>query len=108
MNIEDVFHAIREERRYQKIKWGHDKQQSLAGYMLIMSSELQEAINAWMKNETGARQTCLEELLQVVAVGVACLETYGIKGCSRSTLDVTEDEMLEERRVASDLRFGSR
>jgi hypothetical protein len=103
----EIFEAVNREASYQDIKWGADKQQSLPGYLLIMKRELDEAIDGWMKNSDG-RHSCLSEVLQVVTVGVRCLEYYGTQGCSRSTPDVTEAEMLEERRQASERRFGAR
>lgn len=100
--------AVRKEREYQRDKWGPDKEQSLAGYLLIMKKELDEAIAGWMINEKAHRDSCLEEVVQVAATAFACLETYGTVGCSRSTRDVTEAEMREERLVASERRFGTR
>lgn len=78
---EDVFDAICEERRLQDEKWGslEDKQQSVAGYLLILESELEEAKAGWMKNKTG-RHSALSEILQIASVAVACLQQYGTEG----------------------------
>lgn len=84
---ERVIAAIEHELQYQKDKWGADKEQSLPGYMLVMQKELNEAIDGWMKNKIEDRQTCLEEIVQVVAVGIKCLETYGTCGSALSTND---------------------
>ena len=105
--LADVFAAIQNELSYQTMKWGADKEQSLAGYLLIMRKELDEAIDGWMKNRHDPRQSSLEEVTQVAAVAVRCLMTYGLKGCSRARRDVTEEEMREERRQASIARFGA-
>lgn len=93
MHQNRVFDHIQDERLYQDLKWGAKKPQSLPGYLLIMQSELQEAIDGWMKDREEPRQSTLEEILQVVAVGVACLETYGVRGSAISTNDIS----LEER-----------
>ena len=107
MNREDVYRAIDGERDYQDAKWGSDKEQSLPGYLLIMRKEIEEAIDGWMK-DTAHRNSALAEVLQVVAVGVKCLEVYGVSGGARPTNDITEQQMLEERMAASERRFGAR
>lgn len=66
---------IEEERQYQKDKWGEYKSQSIPGYLLIMKKELEEAEEGWMKNTQG-RHSALHEILQVVCVGIACLEEH--------------------------------
>lgn len=86
---EEVFLAISKERIYQERKWG-DKNQSLPGFLLIMQKELDEAELAWCKNVRGDRQTVLEEIVQVAATAVACLERYGIEGNTISVGDKTE------------------
>lgn len=70
-----VFQAINVERKYQNIKWG-DKPHTVAEWLLIMRSELDEAERGWVKN--GGDVRALEEVLQTVAVGVACLEQHGV------------------------------
>lgn len=74
-----VLEAIKEERRYQLTKWGTNKSQSIPGYLLVMRKELEEAEEGWIKNIEG-RNSCLAEILQVVAVGIACLEEHDITG----------------------------
>lgn len=73
-----VFDSIKQERFYQDLKWGtlENKQQSVEGYLLILQSEIQEAIDGWMKNSTG-RDHVLNEIKQVAAVAVACLQQHG-------------------------------
>lgn len=77
MDIEHVFGAIARERAYQDEKRGTATQRSLsiAEYLLIADAELSEA-KAAMHRER--HRQALEELLQVIAVGVACLETHGV------------------------------
>lgn len=73
---------IEEERQYQKDKWGEYKSQSIPGYLLIMKKELEEAEEGWMKNTQG-RHSALHEILQVVCVGIACLEEHFSDGKSK-------------------------
>ena len=78
--IIDVMHAVEDERRYQDSKWGtvEEHPHTVGEWLLICESKLQEAKEAWCKGrgDTGA----LLELLQVVAVGTACLQQHGIVG----------------------------
>lgn len=97
--------AISKELEYQRQKWGSDKQQSLAGYLLIMQYELNEAIGGWMKNKAG-RNSTLQEIVQVVATGITALNFYGTEGSALSTNDITEAELRRERLERSNRRFG--
>lgn len=74
----EIFAAISRERDYQTRKWGPigEHPHEVGGYLLLMQQELQEAITAWCKSH--GDEAALEELLQVVAVGVACLEQHGV------------------------------
>ena len=83
----EVLEAIETELQYQKDKWGEDKQQSFPGFLKIMEGELEEAGEAWLKDIYKPRQTALEEVVQVVATGIACLEKYGTEGWPVSTDD---------------------
>lgn len=76
--LEDIFAAIRRERQYQTAKWGsvQEHPHEVASYCVIMQGELDEAMQAWRKGRFGADD--LREVLQVVAVGVACLEQHGV------------------------------
>lgn len=77
---EDVYKAIDIERTFQQNKYGPDKRQSLAGYLLILRRELAEAEEGWMKSIDKGRNSPLAEITQIAAVAVACLEVYGIEG----------------------------
>jgi hypothetical protein len=79
--------AVEKELQYQVDKWGADKEQSVPGYLLVMKRELDEAIAGWDKSVPGGRNSCLAEVVQVVAVGMKCLSTYGTEGCPRATND---------------------
>lgn len=77
-NRENVYSAINNERSYQEKKWGatHDSEHTVGEWLLIMESELSEAKEAWVKN--GGDRNALLEILQVISVGVACLEVHGV------------------------------
>ena len=81
LTLDEVFDKIREERVYQDKKWGplDRKGQSLAGFLLILRKELEEAEDGWMKNVEG-RNSALAEVVQVAAVAVAMLQQYGFEG----------------------------
>ena len=86
---EQVYAQIDRERDYQDVKWGSDKRQSLAGYLIILQKELNEAVDGWMKDSPG-RNAPLNEITQVAAVAVACLEQYGCDGTTGSGLDFSD------------------
>lgn len=75
----EVLKAITLEREYQKKKWGPNKPQSLAGYMLIVRKELEEAENGWNAGKMDG-DSPLSELVQVAATCLAALEEYGVSG----------------------------
>lgn len=83
---QQVFNAISAERQHQRDKYGDDRQQSLAGFLLIAKRELDEAIEGWNKDHQG-RNSPLFELCQVAAVCVAAMEKYGTVGSTFSTDD---------------------
>lgn len=72
-----IYIAVNRERRYQDRKYGpiDQRQLTVADYLAIARAELDEAQSASADGDTG---NALRELLQVVAVGVACLERHGI------------------------------
>lgn len=79
LTLDEVFNSVLEERMYQDAKWGslEEKQQSIAGYLLILEAELEEAKAGWMKNKEG-RHSALSEILQIAAVACACLQQHGV------------------------------
>lgn len=81
LSLEEVFELIKKERENQDNKWGslEEKQQSIAGYMLVLKKELVEAEDGWMKNVSG-KHSSLSEIVQVAATAVACLQQYGSEG----------------------------
>ncbi|MGD2065836.1 MAG: hypothetical protein PVI43_01535 [Candidatus Bathyarchaeota archaeon] len=76
--MEEIIKAIKRERIYQDNKWGTivDHPHDVPGWILIMQSELTEAVEAWVHN--GGDDEALREILQVVSTGVACLQQHGI------------------------------
>lgn len=68
-----VFRMINKERDYQDVKWGNNLH-TVGEWLLIMQAELDEAKEAWVKNKGDAK--ALDEMLQVISVGVACMEQH--------------------------------
>ena len=89
---EGVFAAIRRERTQQDEKWGKNKPQSLPGFLLVIRSELNEAFEGWTKNFEG-KHAPLNEVLQIAAVAVACLERYGPTGSAIATNDIPQPNL---------------
>lgn len=75
MNRAYIFQQIADERIRQERKYGHlsDDWRTLAGYLLVLQGELDEAMQAWRRAEA---RHALDEVLQVAAVAVACLERH--------------------------------
>jgi hypothetical protein len=91
LSFDEVAAAIQDEMTYQDDKWGADKQQSLPGYMIVMENELRKAREGWCADKSG-RASALAELLQVVTVGVRCLQRYGVTGWAIATDDIAQDD----------------
>jgi hypothetical protein len=70
--------AIRKEREYQDRKYGQLSQHphDVGAWLTIMRCELREAEEAWTKGNSDDAALC--EVLQVVAVGVACMEQHKV------------------------------
>ncbi len=81
LTFEQVVELIRNERMFQDEKWGtiEEKNQSLAGHLQVLESELDEAKHGWIKNVPG-KHSALSEVVQIAAVCFACLEQYGAEG----------------------------
>lgn len=86
----EVFNAIQKERKYQDEKWGAEKPQSLAGFLLIARKELDEAEEGWMNGRHDGHSP-LSELVQVAATCVAALEMYGVCGNVICNVDTSEE-----------------
>lgn len=74
MNRQDVHRLLDAERDYQKAKWG-DRQHSVPAWLLVLRQELNEAMEAWAT--TGDDAAAMDEVRQVAAVAIACLEQHG-------------------------------
>lgn len=96
LKMKDVFDAIKQERIKQDDKWGVDKPQSLPGYLMVIERELAEAKEGWLKNLPG-KSAPLNELVQVAAVVVACLQRYGLEGNVISTDDIPAPQTTKEQ-----------
>lgn len=81
-----VLQAITNELIHQDEKWGKDKEQSLPGFLLVLQNELDEAKAGWTHDSEG-RDSCLWELVQVIAVALRAVNRYGTLGCAQSRND---------------------
>lgn len=74
----DIYHAVNIERGYQDRKWGtiEEHPHTIFEWIGIMRKELQEAEDAFFQRP--ANKLMLQEVLQVVATGFACIEQHGI------------------------------
>lgn len=75
-----IYGAIDLERKYQDQKFGNvgTISRSLCDYIVILESELDEVKEAYVRGDGSIPKNALEEMIQVVAVGVRCLEECGI------------------------------
>lgn len=73
-----VFAAIARERAWQDQKWGTiaEHPHEVGGWLTLVRKELREAEDAWCSQRGDA--SALEELLQVAAVAIACIQQHGI------------------------------
>lgn len=74
--------AILLEREFQDKKFGPGSQHTIGEWVIIMEAELAEAKLALIKGGTG-RNSVLMEIVQVCAVGLACLEQHGVQEVGR-------------------------
>jgi hypothetical protein len=73
-----AFRAIIEEREFQDRKHGHpdDNPHSIGAWLLTIEAELAEAKAAAIKGGEG-RDNVINEIIQIAALCVACLEQHG-------------------------------
>lgn len=75
-----IFLAMQKEYEFQRQKYGSDKDEfnrpvySIGDYLCIMKRELEEAMLVVCKPDSNA----IEEILQVITVGMACLLNHGL------------------------------
>ena len=72
-----IYEVINGERDFQDEKWGTPQEHphSIYEWIGIMEQELKEAKEAFFSHP--ADRLMLDEVRQVVAVGVACMEQHG-------------------------------
>lgn len=87
LTFDEAVEAVRLEREYQKQKW-NEHPQSLHGFLLILQNEVNEAIDGWMKGVYSGRDSPLNEITQVAATAIACIERYGSTGITINTDDI--------------------
>jgi hypothetical protein len=73
--LEEVFAAVINKRDYLDARFGaiELQQHTVGEWLIILESEAAEARAGWIRIDAAAKF----ELLQVLAVGVACLEQHG-------------------------------
>ena len=76
--LEAVFGAITRERQYQDAKWGtiDENPHRISEWIVIMKRGIDETVKGMV--DFPGHEEALKEILQVVAVGVACLQQHGI------------------------------
>lgn len=81
LSFSQVVDILEKERQSQDLKWGSldEKHQTVAGYLLVLESELNEAKQGWMKNIDG-KHSSLSEIVQIAAVAIACIQQHGNSG----------------------------
>ncbi len=76
--MDGVFAVIVDERRHQDKKWGtiQDHPHEVGSWLTILDQLVEDAKRAYMsqRGDAGA----LDEIRQVVGVGVACMEQHGV------------------------------
>jgi hypothetical protein len=74
----DIKESVEGERGYQNRKWGKPAEHphDVGAWLTIMRVELREAEEAWCHGH--GDWEAMNEILQVVAVGVACMEQHGV------------------------------
>jgi NTP pyrophosphatase (non-canonical NTP hydrolase) len=90
----DVYTAIDKERNHQIEKWGLERDLSILDYVRVLLLEVEEVLDGIEKDDQKPRSTALEELTQVAAVAIACLEHHGLKG-NKSMIDKDNHEPLD-------------
>ncbi len=71
----EIITAMCLEADHQDAK-GYSSEHPVSGWLLIMQSEMTEASEAWVRGR--GDQDALREVLQVMTVGLRCLQQHGI------------------------------
>lgn len=77
MSQQDVIEKLQQERAYQDEKWGdiNQRTQQVGSYLTIMRGLLGKAEFEWQNSNNDLK--ALDEIRQLTAVGIACLEKHG-------------------------------
>ncbi len=87
----DAVRYVARERHYQMHKYGWDKEQSLPGFLIVISHLLGTAVTAWTKNRDEPRRTPLAIVTAIAATAIACIQRYGATGSAHATNDKLND-----------------
>lgn len=85
MFFEEAVKVVETERDYQDEKWGpvDHNGHTVAGWLLLMRKELDEAELALIKGGAG-RDAVMHEIAQVSALGIAAIQQHGMNVDGRS------------------------
>lgn len=97
MTHKQVLDAVEQARHELHLSQAEGKEQSVAGYLLLLKRLVYRAETAWI-HQPPPPNTVLDEILMMVALGMGCLEKYGVQGNPAPTDDVTEEPVHDERR----------
>lgn len=86
LSFDQAVDVVRTKRQKQDQKFGVDKPQSLAGFMLILQHKINEATHNWYQGNIETNDP-LSSIVDIAAVAIACIEKYGDKGNTISTND---------------------
>jgi hypothetical protein len=87
----EAFAAVIDERNFQDRKFGPGSKHTIGEWIIIMELELAEAKLALVKGGAG-RNSVLNEIVQVCAVGIACIEQHGV--CEVGRMQPIKDPTL--------------
>jgi len=78
MQRKEVYEAIDSEREYQIRKWGDNAKHGheVGAYLTLLRRHLALAEIHW--SQSGTDYLALDELRQILAIGVSCAEQHGI------------------------------
>lgn len=77
INRSQIFDTIEQERQYQDMKWGNinEHPHTIREWIAIMSKKLKDAEYSYFQKHADFEM--IAEIIQVIAVGFACLEQHG-------------------------------
>jgi len=74
----EIHNEIMAERKYQDLKWGDPSTHThtVGEFILVLEKNLADVKKTWHTASPPGKT--LNEILQLVAVGVACMEQHGV------------------------------